>query len=469
MKKISSLLIFFTLLIFTIFSFPNNTFAYNVLSVTVDPHPTSATFKITPGSGSGGVSHICYSVTGSSDDKNVTTPYLTGGATSSVLVKGLTPATGYTAVVDITCSWTLSGGVNVESNATTSDEDSFTTPDISATLTSSSVSQTGAKVTATFTPAPDFTNPPTVYYIATTTEPSDIDITGNAKSFATTCTGAVCTANLSGLDANTQYYYKLYATELASSTVDKMGGIQTFTTTAAAVEGVPNITDNKGDSVKVNFKSSIAFDPSPYVAYYGTSSVVTEILGTSPMSATDKINFSTTLTGLATGTTYYYFVKDTTSGGGMYPTSTDTFVTADTSTGGTSGGGGNGGGNGGGSGSGGKNVTMADFNGGLVNCGTTSQTQKCNFDYLIKMINKMILFLIWIIAPCIMAGAIAYGGYEYLTSAGGEGKEKGKKFMLNAFYGWLIAMAAWIIVKFLMQALGYNQGKVTDFPTFWPT
>ena len=85
-----------------------------------------------------------------------------------------------------------------------------------------------------------------------------------------------------------------------------------------------------------------------------------------------------------------------------------------------------------------------------------------------KMIDRFIGFLIFVIAPAIAALTLAYGGFLFATSGmNAENIGQAKGIMINALVGWLLAFAAWIIVKFVMVQLGYASNTAAGWLTFW--
>ena len=111
--------------------------------------------------------------------------------------------------------------------------------------------------------------------------------------------------------------------------------------------------------------------------------------------------------------------------------------------------------------SGGSIVSVACQNGPIDGSGN----QACGFAEFMALLNRIISFLIFIIAPIIMTGVLLYGGVLILTSGGStEQVGKAKSMMIKAITGMAIAMAGWIIVKFVMVQLGYNS---SSFPTFY--
>ena len=87
--------------------------------------------------------------------------------------------------------------------------------------------------------------------------------------------------------------------------------------------------------------------------------------------------------------------------------------------------------------------------GGLIPC----DGPDCNFASLVSLGNKIINF-------CIVAGTsvfsimFMYAGFEYLTAMGDTGKiSKAHTYFTNAVYGFIIMLAAWLIVDFILKAL----------------
>jgi hypothetical protein len=104
---------------------------------------------------------------------------------------------------------------------------------------------------------------------------------------------------------------------------------------------------------------------------------------------------------------------------------------------------------------------------GIVRClgGMNNGVQGCGFPELMEMIDLIIGYLLFIIAPAIVAVYLSYAGLMYITageSAENAGKAKG--MMTSVITGWILALCAWIIVKYVLQALGYDE---SIFPTFY--
>lgn len=94
----------------------------------------------------------------------------------------------------------------------------------------------------------------------------------------------------------------------------------------------------------------------------------------------------------------------------------------------------------------------------IITCGATDGSQNdCGFVELLNTANNIITFLLKYIATPLAAVIFAYAGLTLLFSGGNPGKMvQAKKIMLNMLIGYVIALAAWIIVKTILSTLGYS-------------
>ncbi|MBX4215496.1 pilin [Candidatus Parcubacteria bacterium] len=91
------------------------------------------------------------------------------------------------------------------------------------------------------------------------------------------------------------------------------------------------------------------------------------------------------------------------------------------------------------------------------NCGGANQPS-CGFTDLLALANNIITFLIRISA-FLAALAFVYVGWLYVTSGGDSGKKsEAKRILINVVIGFVLALAAWLIVKLILQTLGFNSG-----------
>lgn len=91
--------------------------------------------------------------------------------------------------------------------------------------------------------------------------------------------------------------------------------------------------------------------------------------------------------------------------------------------------------------------------GGLVLC-----KENCGYREAVAMIQKIIDFLLYVLALPIAAVMFAYAGFIYMKSGGGE-KSKAKTIFWNVFIGLAIALAAWLIVNTVIESLLSEEAK----------
>ncbi len=100
--------------------------------------------------------------------------------------------------------------------------------------------------------------------------------------------------------------------------------------------------------------------------------------------------------------------------------------------------------------------------GGIVQCGKAGPLlangkQACSFADVIKLINSIIKILLFIIAPAIATCIVLYAGLLMLTSGGNtESVSKAKGLFSKAVIGLVIALCAWLLIKFILDKIGYN-------------
>ncbi len=88
----------------------------------------------------------------------------------------------------------------------------------------------------------------------------------------------------------------------------------------------------------------------------------------------------------------------------------------------------------------------------------------CDFGWLIKQINAFISFLLFDLAMPLAAIIFAYAGWLYMSSGGsGSQIEKAKGLFKKVLIGFIIALAAWLIVKTIMLGLGVS----SEYDTFY--
>jgi hypothetical protein len=97
---------------------------------------------------------------------------------------------------------------------------------------------------------------------------------------------------------------------------------------------------------------------------------------------------------------------------------------------------------------------VPDCNTGPIDAVTGNYKNPCNFNYAITLINNVIKFLLFTIATPLAAIAIAYAGFLLITSGGSSEKvTKAKTIATNLVIGYVIALAAWLIVHTIFTTL----------------
>ncbi|MEK7452702.1 MAG: hypothetical protein AAB614_00540 [Patescibacteria group bacterium] len=104
----------------------------------------------------------------------------------------------------------------------------------------------------------------------------------------------------------------------------------------------------------------------------------------------------------------------------------------------------------------------------LVPCGTTP-SNPCTICHLYILVQGIINFLMWDIAPTLGVLVIAWGGFKILTAGGNPaGKQAGYKAITSAMIGLLIVFSAWIIInEFLLFFSSTSGGEATILTNPW--
>ncbi len=100
---------------------------------------------------------------------------------------------------------------------------------------------------------------------------------------------------------------------------------------------------------------------------------------------------------------------------------------------------------------------VPECNTGAINVTTGQYDNPCNFDRVMDFINGMIYFLLFYFATPLAAIAICIAGFQLLFSGGSSEKiTKAKKIIKNVVIGYILALAAWLIVKTIFTTLGFT-------------
>lgn len=99
---------------------------------------------------------------------------------------------------------------------------------------------------------------------------------------------------------------------------------------------------------------------------------------------------------------------------------------------------------------------------GLVPCDNTPGADgkianPCDFNALMRLIDKVIKFILYGLSVPIAAIMFAYAGFLMVTSGGSpENRSKAKSIFSSVVFGLVIVAGAYIIVKTILSILGYN-------------
>lgn len=92
-----------------------------------------------------------------------------------------------------------------------------------------------------------------------------------------------------------------------------------------------------------------------------------------------------------------------------------------------------------------------------VNSTTGAFDDPCDFNMVMAIINKVINYLLVYLVTPLFALILVYVGWLYLSASGSsENVTKAKKILRNAVIGFVIALAAWLIVKTILTTLGFT-------------
>ncbi len=101
-------------------------------------------------------------------------------------------------------------------------------------------------------------------------------------------------------------------------------------------------------------------------------------------------------------------------------------------------------------------ATTPNGQSGLVPC-DNSPSKPCNFNAFMKLIDNIMKFILFALAVPIAAIMFAYAGFKLITSGGStEARGQAKKIFTHAALGIVVAAGAWLIVKTILDVLGYK-------------
>ena len=103
---------------------------------------------------------------------------------------------------------------------------------------------------------------------------------------------------------------------------------------------------------------------------------------------------------------------------------------------------------------------------GLIPCSNTTEVKEgsatpkgeCDFYAFMKLVDNVIKFLLYYMAVPIAAIMFAYAGFLMVTAGeeAASARTKAKGIFTNALFGLVLAAACWLIVKAILDILGYK-------------
>lgn len=101
-----------------------------------------------------------------------------------------------------------------------------------------------------------------------------------------------------------------------------------------------------------------------------------------------------------------------------------------------------------------NNGVVPRCNVGAIDKTTGQYKTPCDFNFFMKLINNIIKFLLFVVATPLVALIIMYTAYLFLTAGGNSGQvEKVRHILFNAVVGYVIALAAWLIINTIVSSL----------------
>lgn len=109
---------------------------------------------------------------------------------------------------------------------------------------------------------------------------------------------------------------------------------------------------------------------------------------------------------------------------------------------------------------------VTSCNTGEIDTLTGNYKNACGFNQLVTQINDVIHFLLFVIATPIFSLILIYTGFLFIRAGGNsEIITKAKKIFFNAIVGYVIALAAWLIVSTILKSLGFTGENYLDGST----
>ena len=91
--------------------------------------------------------------------------------------------------------------------------------------------------------------------------------------------------------------------------------------------------------------------------------------------------------------------------------------------------------------------------------------EDCNFQQLMVLFNNVVTFILFTLATPFAAIVFAYAGWLYMREGDTPGnKKQTKERFVQRYVGYVVALGAYLIVKVIMQGLGFD---ATNFDAFY--
>lgn len=84
-------------------------------------------------------------------------------------------------------------------------------------------------------------------------------------------------------------------------------------------------------------------------------------------------------------------------------------------------------------------------------------TDPCGFEYLMTMLNYIISWFTKYFATPVFALLILYAGWLFISDMGSmKNRGQAKKMIMSALVGYVIVLAAWLIINTIMKSFGFT-------------
>ena len=94
-----------------------------------------------------------------------------------------------------------------------------------------------------------------------------------------------------------------------------------------------------------------------------------------------------------------------------------------------------------------------------INDNIIGEQPPCGYEYLLELVNNIINWIIMISVP-VSAGVFAWAGITYMTTGVADKKSYAKSMMTKVFTGFVIILAAWLIVTTITNVLLANPSSI---------